>query len=116
MSTSPDFEYRLHQQIYQFDSRSHFIPQQLQNWKVPVVGSALVLATVSMFLVFNNSVDTTTGNQTYYPAASKLPGGSGINQAPSPGNFQSSTLISDSLQSDSGNVTEKGIQLVGDDN
>ncbi|MBN2365669.1 MAG: zf-HC2 domain-containing protein [Calditrichaeota bacterium] len=58
INTSAEFERKLHQQIFNPPSRSHFMPPILSNWKLPAMGSAIVLATVGLFLVLDDSSDS----------------------------------------------------------
>jgi hypothetical protein len=119
INTSPEFEQRLHQQIFQADNRSGFLPQPLQNWKLPAMGSAIVLATVGLFLVFNDSPSTdpmpvNSPSSGYSPASPQLPV-KNKSEFPSSNNSSgtlgSGTLISDSL--DTMQFKSKGLQQVG---
>ena len=121
VSTSPDFEQRLRQQIFQQNQKTPFLPPQLQNWKLPAMGSAIVLATLGLFLVFNQSPDSVIPSQgpaesPFNTAAPQLPGNrqtpvtsSSSSQA---ADYQSSTLISDSTAYDSLSIRKEGIQQV----
>lgn len=116
--TSPDFERRLQEQIFGQSSRSTIPIQPWNNWKLPAMGSALVLATVGLFLVFNPSDN---GQQIYRnqsstisPAATRFPGTKSGNIAAQPNSAGSSTLISDSLRDDTTQIDPQGLQLVGD--
>ncbi len=123
ISSSPGFEQKLHQQIFNPNMKSTFFPLPLQNWKVPAMGSAIVLATVGMFMVFNHSTDGTKYplNHTqgrYYPAASQLPASRQVNRfgssTASSMQFESSTLINDSLKSDTTRLDRQGLKMVGE--
>jgi anti-sigma factor RsiW len=121
VNTSPDFEQKLRQQIFQQNQKSPFLPPQLQNWKLPAMGSAIVLATLGLFLVFNESPDSKVPGQrstenSYNTAVPQLPG-SQQSSVRSSGNqqtadYESSTLISDSTANDSLYFRKEGIQQV----
>lgn len=107
LTTSPDFERKLHEHIFTNPIRPGFIPAYLQNWKVPAMGSALVLATISFFLIFNNGGDNPRHNNSQFiPAAPQISSpikSTTSAQAPamvSSGNNQT-TLAGDSLKPDS---------------
>jgi hypothetical protein len=121
VSTSPDFEQRLRQQIFQQNQKTPFLPPQLQNWKLPAMGSAIVLATLGLFLVFNQSPDSVSPSQgpaesPFNTAAPQLPGNRQTpvtsSSAPQTADYQSSTLISDSTAYDSLSIRKEGIQQV----
>lgn len=120
--TTPDFERRLHQQIFEpHQQRSGAFLFPWQNWKLPAMGSAIVLATVSFFLVFNptdnNNSQISNQNRTITPAATRLSGPNSLNSfQPSPqvaSGGNRSVLHSDSLFDDSTQIDREGIQLVG---
>ncbi|OPX33782.1 hypothetical protein B1H10_05075 [candidate division KSB1 bacterium 4484_188] len=119
--TSPDFERRLHQHIFEPQhERAGVFPFPWQNWKLPAMGSALVLATLSLFLVFNptdnNNTQISNQNKTMVPAATRLSGPNSFNSF-QPSSVASgknvSALHSDSLFDDSTQIDREGIQLVG---
>ncbi len=72
LTTSPGFETRLHQMIREQETRSAFPFWSFQGWKVPAMGSALVLASLGLFLVFNHQEEATSGKATYIPAAAQI--------------------------------------------
>ncbi len=118
INTSVDFEQRLHRQLSSLSRSSSFFPQPWQNWKLPAMGSALVLATVGMFLIFNHSIEPTQApfpNQaaTQFSGAKQSPqleASSGVSQ-----DYESKTLITgDSLSNDSVQIKEDGMKLVGE--
>lgn len=125
ISTNPNFEQKLQQQIFQPHQKSNFIPSPFQNWKIPVMGSAIVLATVGFFLVFNDTsnkpeIPITNPVENYSPAAPQLPGGHKVDAPSSTPSthtvskpLQGSTVISDSLRSDSTRIDKKGVIRVG---
>jgi len=56
LTTSPDFEYKLHQQIANIgNSHSIQFSIPIQNWKIPVAASLVVLVGVSVFIMVNSS-------------------------------------------------------------
>jgi anti-sigma factor RsiW len=121
ISASPDFEKKLQQQIFQQNQRSTFIPPQMQNWKLPAMGSAIVLATVGLFLVLNDS-SAPDGSTITKPenlinnAAPQLTGKKNLNfsEDQSVPVHESTTLIKgDSLRTDSIRINPEGIQQVG---
>lgn len=120
-STSPDFEKKLHQQIFEQNQKAPFLPQQLQNWKLPAMGSAIVLATLGLFLVYNQSPDSATPGQNsaenpFNTAAPQLPGSrqtpDGTSSTLQSAEYESTTLISDSTGYDSLYIPKEGIQQV----
>jgi predicted anti-sigma-YlaC factor YlaD len=121
VSTSPDFEQKLHHQIFQRNQKAPFLPEQLQNWKLPAMGSAIVLATLGLFLVFNQSPDSAIPSQNsadnpYNTAAPQLPGSRqtpvGTSSTSQTAEYESSTLIADSAGYDSLYIQKEGIQQV----
>ncbi len=87
ITTSPDFETRLHQMLHQQQTRSFFPFRSLQGWKVPAMGSALVLASLGLFLVFNHGSDNQPTKRQYIPAATQIASPAsraGFNSAPPP--------------------------------
>jgi anti-sigma factor RsiW len=120
IKTSEGFEDLLRQQIFNSEQKTSSVNLSFHNWKVPAMGSALVLATIGIFLVFNNSKE---------PIKPPLANPGQINSSASPQfvgsknsnsqtdsktqTYQSSTLIADSLQSDSLRINTEGIQQVG---
>ena len=118
ISTSSGFEKSLQQRILRQNQNPGFIPPQLQNWKLPAVGSAIVVATVSLFLVFNNSPAPDSGNinNQVNTAIPQIPSNAGkavdVPERSTLSTYQSSTLISDSLASDTSHFQPKNIQQV----
>ena len=120
IKTSEGFENLLQQQIFNSEQKTSPIPFSLHNWKVPAMGSALVLATIGIFLVFNNSPEPikpslTNPGQINSSASPQFLGGESSDPQtnPNPPTYQSSTLIADSLKSDSLRINTEGIQPVG---
>jgi hypothetical protein len=121
ISASPGFEQKLHEQIFRSDQKESFIPQLLQNWKLPAMGSAIVLATVGLFLVFNDSTEPPSngadpGSQKFLQAAPQI---QGSNDAEIPSNestfsTERSTAIKDSMVADSLRIKPEGFHQVGD--
>ena len=118
LHTSPDFERRLQQSIVRQNQPAGFIPTQLQNWKLPAMGSAIVVATVSLFLVFNNSPapEGPETNAPYNTAAPQIQGSpakqSNLSTSTGSSTYESTTLIPDSLVMDSTRVKRENIQQV----
>jgi predicted anti-sigma-YlaC factor YlaD len=120
ISTSVGFEQNLQQSILRQNQNPGFIPPQLQNWKLPAMGSAIVVATVSLFLVFNNSSAPDSGDtdNQVNTALPQIPvNASRQMDAPessTSSTYESSTLISDSdsLASDSLRLQREKIQQV----
>jgi len=118
IGTSPGFEQRLQENILRQNQHPGFIPAQLQNWKLPAMGSAIVVATVSLFLVFNNSPapETPDTDTQFNTAAPQIQGGLAKPvDAPTssvPSTYESTTLIPDSLVSDSARIRPENIQQV----
>ncbi len=123
VKTSADFEQRLHQQIFAPQTSVQMGNQLFQNWKLPAMGSALVLATVGFFLIFGDSSDSDSrqilqsGGQ-FRPAATQIskpdyfqPLGK---QVQSRSSEVSSTVISDSsaMPSDSIVGQTSGIHMI----
>lgn len=109
LSTSPGFEQGLQQRILKQNQNPGFISPQLHNWKLPVMGSAIVVATVSLFLVFDNAPVPDSGDieGQVNTAKTQIPGNTNqpveVPEKPTPPEYESKTLISDSdsLASDS---------------
>jgi anti-sigma factor RsiW len=121
IKTSPDFEQKLQKQIFQQSQRSALIPPQLQNWKIPAMGSAIVLATLGLFLVLNDS-SAPDGSTITKPenlinnAAPQFPGKKNVNfseDQSSPVYESTTRIMEDSLRSDSIRINPEGIQQVG---
>lgn len=124
ISTSPNFEQELHKQLLNSEQQSHILPQPLQNWKLPAMGSALVLATVGMFIVFNHSIETNNAamnrqKSNFRSATSQLQRNNQINQIGASDRtstlYNGGTLIHDSLQGDSSQLHPDGFQLIGNE-
>ncbi|GAB4365340.1 MAG: hypothetical protein Kow0042_04520 [Calditrichia bacterium] len=116
-TTSPDFEKKLHEQIFNSAHKTSFIPQPLHTWKLPAMGSAIVLATVGLFLVFNSPSDSPQ-NSTYNPATTRVSSSSFQNLPTSPAqqslsNTPKKTLTEDTLKLDENLLNQNGMQLVG---
>lgn len=119
VNTSPGFENRLHNALREGAGHSSLLPGNLQGWKVPAMGSALLLASLGVFMVFNHGGDANrVPNGQYSPAAAQLPGAiqtriqgqSGNAQA----NAQKEMMIADSLNKDSISINKNGIRFIGD--
>ncbi len=120
VSASPDFEKRLQQQIFGQKPRSRVFPPLLESWKLPAMGSALVLATVGLFLVLfdspnpvtsqpeelNRSVNTAAPQITSRP--SQKPSASHTDQA-----RENADIRSDSVRNDSLRINTEGVIQVG---
>ena len=120
IQVSPDFEQKLHQLVFQPNPRGSFIPPQLHNWKLPALGSAIVLATIGLFLIMNDSSGP-AGSSVTQPAnlinsaAPQLPStkNSNLSEGQVVPVHESTTLIrDDSLQADSLRINPEGIQQV----
>lgn len=121
ISASSGFEQKLHEQIFRSDQKTSFIPQPLQNWKLPAMGSAIVLATVGLFLVFNDSSEIPTngadpGSQKFLQAAPQI---QGSDDAKMPSNestvaAERSTAIKDSMIVDSFRIKPEGLHQAGE--
>ena len=121
ITTSPDFETKLKQQILQQNPNRSFDTFPWQSWKLPAMGSAIVLATVGLFLVLNN--DSGPGIQSppkpesiINNAAPQLPGKKNptISEERSAVATESTTrIMDDSLRADSMRINPEGIQPVG---
>lgn len=118
ISASPGFEQKLQQRILRQNQNPGFIPPQLQNWKLPAMGSAIVVATVSLFMIFDNSPMQDSGEATN-PVKTAKPQitGSAPEQINVPersegAEYQSATAIADSLVSDSLRLRRENIQPV----
>ena len=122
IATGPDFEHRLHDQLHNLSGGGNIFPLTMQNWKLPAMGSAIVLATVGLFYVFNHSVDTNNpslnGGGSFYPAATQVPASSHNYQlSNTPANqadYSQNPSREDSLSNDTVQVNQNGVQLVGD--
>ncbi len=63
LTTSPGFEYRLHQQIANLSNgQSIRLSVPIQNWKIPALTSIAVLAVFGIFLILNSSDSPTNVN------------------------------------------------------
>lgn len=123
VKTSPDFEQRLHQQIFTPQTSLQFNNPLFQNWKLPAMGSAIVLATVGFFLIFGDSSDSDSkrlmksGGQ-LQPAATQISKPNyfsplGERFSTSSAGVSSSTLSdSSSLQTDSMVNQDSGIHMI----
>ena len=122
-TTSPDFEKRLHEQIFHNPEKNGFFPIPLQNWKIPAMGSALVLASLGLFLIIDHTPDPNNpvlsnpgGNLS--PAATQISNNIQLNKIGNAPNSQtgydSKTLINDTSQTDSSTINREGLQLVKD--
>jgi len=114
ISSSPDFEQRLRQQIFNSEKRASVIPFQFQNWKLPAMGSAIVLATLGLFFVFNNTTDTSQ-IPVNSPASTQISVGkssTGGGQV-TPSQVGKTTLIPDSTRRDSSGFKRDGFLQVG---
>ncbi len=116
IASSPDFEERLHQQIFNSDQKQNFFSLPIQNWKVPAMGSAIVIATVGVFLVLNEPSETNTNqNRSLSPATTRISPNNQFNQvggSNSASSFESSTILPDSLRRDSMQIDGNKLQQV----
>jgi anti-sigma factor RsiW len=114
LSSSPDFEQRLRQQIFNSERRAHIIPFQFQNWKLPAMGSAIVLATLGLFFIFNNTTDTSQ-IPVNSPASTQISVGksSNVSGQAKPSQLGKTTLIPDSSRADSSRIKQEGFLQVG---
>lgn len=121
ITTSPDFEAKLKQQILQQNPHRSFATFPWQSWKLPAMGSAIVLATVGLFLVLNNDSGPTLQSSPkpeniINNAAPQLPGKKNptISEGRSTMATESTTrILDDSLRADSMRINPEGIQPVG---
>jgi anti-sigma factor RsiW len=123
ITTSPDFERRLHQQLYRSGhQKSAFFQPSWQNWRLPAMGTVLVIATVIFFSVFNSPTDSKRpatyelrGN--FYPAAAQLPTSSQANQLtePPPPTQKAGiqTTVRDSVKEETPRINRDDYQLTG---
>lgn len=114
ISSTPDFEQRLRQQIFNSEKRAHVIPFQFQNWKLPAMGSAIVLATLGLFFVFNNTTDTSqipvnSPASTQISVGKSSTGGAQV----TPSKPEKTTLIPDSSRMDTSRIKQEGFMQVG---
>ncbi len=115
--TTPDFEKRLHQQIFNSGAKNFLVPPILHSWKLPAMGSAIVLATVGLFLVLDNSSDQ--NNSTFRNVDSQLNTAAPqfpVNKstpAQAAGSENSSTRIQSATPADSTLINTEGVQQVG---
>ncbi len=120
ITTSPDFEKRLHEQIFLPMNSVFPMTHMWQSWKYPAMGSAIVLATVGFFLIFSDSNTNTSvmksGSVITQPAATQISAGNNtgyMNQPKSTyGGPASKTLIADSLRRDTTFIRREGIHIV----
>jgi hypothetical protein len=104
VSASPEFEKKLHEQIFLNPSKPNIFPLPLQNWKIPAMGTALVAATVSFFLILYQSPND---NREVSPAVPSI-SSQQLSKIPNPPYHQTTSsderqnsLINDSLKTDS---------------
>ncbi len=120
VNTSPDFEKRLHQQIFNPAPKNNFVPPILSSWKLPAMGSAIVLATVGLFLVLDNSSDSGTSDyqelrNNFNTAAPQIPAGNQKNAAIQEDAVAEENVIIPQKPriEDSLRVNQEGVQEVG---
>lgn len=71
LTTSPDFESRLHQQIAGLgDGQSFHFSIPIQNWKIPAAASFAVVVVIGIFLVFNSADNRSESNIPVTPSIS----------------------------------------------
>ena len=119
LTTSPDFEYRLHRQIANIgNGHSIQFSFPVQNWKIPAAASLVVLGGVSAFLIVN-STDQSSVNVPVRPSTTnqvnphKAPESSILtNQRAQEGN-NATMMAEDSLKNDSSRgLRNQGIKLI----
>jgi len=122
ISTSADFEQRLHSQINTMRQfRFPFLSSATQSWKIPAVGSVVILATIGLFIVFNPT-RTRVGNTSTIESSSLTPGSvqlptqsSTIDQLPYPSAQAARSVVTDTIKKDSaGYFKKEGVKLVGE--
>lgn len=117
ITTSPDFERRLHQQIFNPAAKNFLIFPLFHNWKLPAMGSAIVLAMVGLFLVLDSSSDQkkTDFQNVENPLNTAAPQFPGNRTSPTQATTSenSSTRIQPSSPADSTHVNTEGVQQVG---
>ncbi|NOX36663.1 MAG: hypothetical protein GXO78_03920 [Calditrichaeota bacterium] len=127
IQTSDGFETRLHYRINQLNQQStspFFLIKE--HWKIPALGSAILLLVVTTFIFFNpGDQQASRAVQQNLPAvglparSASVPGSS-IGQATETEDFQTisqgvqSQGFNDSLKSHPPKRVRKGVQLVGD--
>lgn len=121
LTTSPDFEYRLHQQITSLsDGHSLHLSLPIQNWKVPAFASIAVLGIIGLFMVFNSSdhrdIAVPVQQSITKPANPQKPTEVNVlsdKNIKGSSNKAAGTMLTDSLQRDSGrDYREEGMKLV----
>lgn len=121
VSTSPNFEARLQAQIGHIKpSRFPVIPVLTENWKIPAVGSVVLLATIGMFIVLNPSKSkvagtTTISSSNFAPASVQIPGkGNQLNQSTSLSGGNQPAFLDSTGKDTAGYGNQDGLKLVGD--
>lgn len=121
LTTSPDFEYRLHQQIANISNgHSLHLSLPIQNWKFPAFASIAVVAIIGIFIAFNSSDQTDINvpiqQSITKPLNSQKPSEVNIlsdKTARGSSSQASGAMLTDSLQRDSGrDFREEGMKLV----
>ncbi len=122
ISTSPDFEQKLHSQINSMRQiKFPLLSGAMQSWKIPAVGSVVILATIGLFIIFNPT-RSRVGNTSTIESSSLTPGSVQIpTQSSAIGNLNhlstqvSGAMVSDSIKKDSAGYFQKdGVKLVGE--
>jgi hypothetical protein len=124
LTTSPDFELRLHQQIAQLgNGNSMRLSLPIHNWKIPAFASIAVIAVVGIFLTLNSpsnrsNIDASSRSVISSPANRQISAGEEVltnqksNEDPSKA---VAGLPKDSLSKDTGkDDREDGLKLVDD--
>lgn len=117
LTTSPDFEYRLHQQIANIGN-SHSIQFSIpvQNWKIPAAASLVVLAGVSVFLIVNSSDQSGVNIPVRPSTVNQVNPHNAADRSVLPGknsNADAVLITQDSLQNDSSRgLRNKGMKLI----
>ena len=122
ISVSDDFDFRLNREISLLNRKKSFNwPGLFQNWKVPALGSAIVLAIVGFLLVVtlpdNESISHETQISTQQvagPAIPASPQSQTIGAQPVNVTQISRGALLDSTGRDSAQVSHDGIRLIGD--
>ncbi len=122
ISVSEDFDFRLNREIAMLSRKKTPVWSGIfQNWKVPALGSAIVLAIVGFLLVVtlpdNETISHETRINTPQVAAPQLPAtpqsqAIGAQQVSVP--HVSRGALLDSTNRDSAHVSRDGIRLIGD--
>lgn len=117
LTTSPDFEYKLHQQIANIgNSHSIQFSIPIQNWKIPVAASLVVLAGVSVFIIANSSHQSSVDIPVRPSTIKQVNPNKQADRSVLPGknsNADAVLITQDSLQNDSSRgLRNKGMKLI----